>query len=254
MPGRQSAPIMLSLTGRLLQRVVRFCCARPALTVFVAFALAALGVGYAAHSLTLETSKFHMLPLHQRYATLYRDYAEDFGQLEDIVVVVQSPEVETSTAYATRLAGVLRAGALGTARISYRIDASRIEAHALLYLPLDTLRDTLQTVATHEELLADFAATPTLAQLVDGINQSVGATFLPDVFGPRAQDEPNPAPTRLLRHLLTQMSERIDGQPYRSPWESVFAAAIPPPNGGYFLSHDQRLLYVVIDLVHAPRP
>jgi len=128
-----------------------------------------------------------------------------------------------------------------------------MEARALLYLPIATLQDTLQTVATHEELLADFAATPTLAQLVDGINQSVGATFLPDVFGPGAQDEPNPAPTRLLRDLLTQMSERIDGQPYRSPWESLFAVAIPPPNGGYFLSHDQRLLYVVIDLVDAPR-
>ena len=253
MPGARSAPNMLSLTGRLLQRLVQVCCARPALTVVVAFALAALGVGYAAHSLTIETSKFHLLPLHQRYATLYKDYAEDFGQLEDIVVVVQGPAVDTSTAYAARLAGVLRDGALGTARVSYQVDARRMEAHALLYLPLATLQDTLQTVATHEELLADFAATPTLAQLVDGINQSVGATFLPDVFGPGARDEPNPAPTRLLRDLLTQMSERIDGQPYRSPWESLFAAAIPPPNGGYFLSHDQRLLYVVIDLVDAPR-
>ena len=253
MPAPRSAPNVLSLTGRLLQRVVQVCCARPALTVLVAFALAALGVGYAAHSLTIETSKFHLLPLHQRYATLYKDYAEDFGQLEDIVVVVQSPAVDTSTAYAARLAAVLRDGALGTARISYRVDARRMEAHALLYLPIATLQDTLQTVATHEELLADFAATPTLAQLVDGINQSVGATFLPDVFGPGAKDEPNPAPTRLLRDLLTQMSERIDGQPYRSPWESLFAAATPAPNGGYFLSHDQRLLYVVIDLVDAPR-
>ena len=253
MPAPRSAPNVLSLTGRLLRRVVQVCCARPALTVLVAFALAALGVGYAAHSLTIETSKFHLLPLHQRYATLYKDYAEDFGQLEDIVVVVQSPAVDTSTAYAARLAAVLRDGALGTARISYRVDARRMEAHALLYLPIATLQDTLQTVATHEELLADFAATPTLAQLVDGINQSVGATFLPDVFGPGAKDEPNPAPTRLLRDLLTQMSERIDGQPYRSPWESLFAAATPAPNGGYFLSHDQRLLYVVIDLVDAPR-
>ena len=114
----------------------------------MAFVFAALGVGYAAHSLTIETSKFHLLPLHQRYATLYKDYAEDFGQLEDIVVVVQSPAVDTSTAYAARLAGVLRDGALGTARISYRVDARRIEAHALLYLPIDTLRDTLETVAT----------------------------------------------------------------------------------------------------------
>src|SRR4029077_7479231 len=176
--------VPLSLTGRILQTLVRLSCARPGLTVSVAFALAALGAGYAAHSMTLETSKFHLLPLHQRYATLYKDYAEDFGQLEDIVVVVQSPVLETSTAYAARLAALLREGALGTARITYRLDASRLEAQALLYLPIDTLRNTLDTVAGQEELLADFAATPTLDRLVNGINQSIGGSFLPGVFAP----------------------------------------------------------------------
>jgi hopanoid biosynthesis associated RND transporter like protein HpnN len=232
---------------------VRLCCARPALTVVVALAAAAAGVGYAAHSLTLETSKFHLLPLHQRYATLYKDYAEDFGQLEDIVVVVESPAVETSTAYAARLAGILRAGALGTARVSYRIDANHLEAHALLYLPLDTLRATLASVASQEELLADFAATPTLDRLVDGINQHFGATFLPGAFGAGGEDEANTAHILLLRDLLTQMSARIDGAPYRSPWTSLIAAPTVAPDGGYFLSHDRRLLFVVIDLADAPR-
>ena len=221
----------------------------------MAVAFAALGAGYAAHSLTLETSKFHLLPLHQPYAALYKDYAEDFGQLEDIVVVVEGPEIETSTAYAARLAGVLRQGALGTARISYRIDASRREAHGLLYLPLDTLRTMLDTVASQEELLGDFAAAPTLDRLVAGINQSIGATFLPGVFGPGGRDEPTtaPAPARLLRDLLTQMLERLDGGPYRSPWANLIAAPTLVPDAGYFLSHDRRLLYVVIDLVEVPR-
>jgi len=245
--------VTLSLTARILQAVVRLSCARPALTVSVAFALAALGTGYAAHSLTLETSKFHLLPLHHRYAALYKDYAEDFGQLEDIVVVVESPAVETSTAYAAGLAQALRDGGLATARISYRIDASRLEAHALLYLPLDTLRATLDTVASHEELLAHFAAAPTLDRLVEGINQSIGATFLPGVFGPGAEERANAAPTRLLRDVLTQMSERIDGRPYRSPWGNLFGAPTVAPDGGYFLSHDRRLLFVVIDLVETPR-
>jgi hypothetical protein len=227
---------------------------RPALTVSVGIVLAALGTGYAAHSLTLETSKFHLLPLHQRYATLYKDYAEDFGQLEDIVVVVESPAVETSTAYAARLAEGLRAGALGTARVSYRIDASRLEAHALLYLPLDTLRATLDSVASQEDLLADFAATPTLDRLIAGINQHVGAAFLPGVFGPGGESEASTgASTRLLGDLLTQMSARIDGGPYLSPWTNVIAAPTLAPDGGYFLSNDRRLLFVVIDLADAPR-
>ena len=232
---------------------MRFCCARPALTVLVALAAAAAGAGYAAYSLTLETSKFHLLPLHQRYAALYKSYAEDFGQLEDIVVVVESPAVETSTAYAARLAGILRTGALGTARVSYRIDANRLEAHALLYLPLDTLRDTLAIVASQEELLSDFAATPTLDRLVDSINQHLGATFLPGAFGAGGQDEGDPAPTVLLRDLLTQMSATIDGGPYRSPWTTLIAAPTVAPDGGYFLSDDRGLLFVVIDLADAPR-
>jgi len=244
----------LPLTGRILQTVVRLCCARPALTVFLGFAFAALGAGYAAHSLTLETSKFHLLPPNQRYATLYKHYSEDFGQLEDIVVVVQSPAAGTSTAYAARLAGVLRDGALATARVSYRIDPSRLEARALLYLPLDRLQDTLNTVASQEDLLRDFAATPTLDRLVDGINQYIGANFLPGVFGPGAEEEANTAPTRLLRDLLTQMSERLDGRPYRSPWGSLFAApARALADDGYFFSHDRRLLYIVIDLADVPR-
>jgi hypothetical protein len=243
----------LSLTGRILRTVVRCSCARPALTVVTAVVLAALGVGYAADALRLETSKFHLLPLHQPYATLYKEYAEDFGQLEDIVVVVQSPTVATSAAYAARLASVLRDGALGTTRVSYQVDASRLQAQALLYVPLDTLQDTLRTVASQEELLADFAATPTLDRLVEGINQYIGSTFLPGVFGPGAPEEATRAPTRLLGDLLVQTSEAIDGGPYRSPWTNLFGAPIPSPDGGYFLSPDRRLLYVVVDLASTPR-
>jgi len=241
------------LTARILQAVVRLCCLRPTVTVSVAVVLAALGAGYSAHSLRLETSKFHLLPLGQRPAVLYKEYAEDFGQLEDIVVVVESPAVEVSTVYAARLAGVLRAGALGTARVSYRIDASRLEAQALLYLPLDTLRATLDAVAGQEDLLADFAATPTLDRLVAGINQHFGAAFLPGAFGPGGENEAGTAPIRLLRDLLMQMTARIDGGPYRSPWTNLIAAPLLAPDGGYFLSQDRRLLFVVIDLAAAPR-
>ncbi len=72
-------------------------------------------------------------------------------------------------------------------------------------LPLDTLRGMLQTVASQGDLLASVAPTPTLDRLVDGVNQYVGATFLPGVFGPGTEEEANTAPTHLLRDLLRRL-------------------------------------------------
>ena len=117
----------------------------------------------------------------------------------------------------------------------------------------EALRDLLDSTASQEELLATFAATPTLDRLVDGINQYVGAVLLPSVFG-AAEVEVNTAPARLLHALLGGMSEGLDGRPYRSPWVTVVAAPVPAlANNGYFFSDDNRLLYVVIDLAEAPR-
>jgi hypothetical protein len=54
---------------------------------------------------------------------------------------------------------------------------------------------------------------------------------LPRDPGSRARpSRATPAPTRLLRDLLTQMSERIDGPPYRSPWGSLIAAPALAPS------------------------
>ena len=254
MPDRGPRPPPLSLTARLLRSAVRVCCVRPALTVIVGFALAALGGGHAWQALTLQTSKFHMLPANQPYATLYKSYSEDFGQLEDIVVVVQGPAVEVSTAYAARLAQVLRDGPLPTARIGYRLDVAHLQGRALLYLPIEQLRDVLDTVALQEDLLTGFAATPTLDRLVAGINQNVGGGFLPNVFGAGGAQEASRASTSLLRELVTRMAERLDGGPYRSPWVTlVRGPGVTPEADHYFLSPDGRLLYVVIALADAPR-
>jgi hopanoid biosynthesis associated RND transporter like protein HpnN len=258
MSPRRLPPARPRWTGRLLRRVVALSCARPLLTIGLAVGLAVMALGYSAHALKLETSKFHLLPLHKPYAALYKNLAEDFGQLQDIVVVVEGPTVETATAYAARLVQALRAGRgpddpVGRARISYRADTSRLEPHALLYVPVERLRQTLDTIASQEDLLAEFAADPTLDRLVDGINQYLGATALPSALGPESAPPPPEAPVRLVEDFLTRMAARIDGQPYRSPWSGLLAAPTLGADGGYFLSPDRRLLYVVVDLGEAAR-
>src|SRR5205807_10638430 len=87
-----------------------------------------------------------------------------------------------STAYAARLTGALGAGALANARVTYRLDAADLEGRAILYLPVASLQDLLDTLGSQEDVLGDFAVRPTLDRLVASINQGVGGGFLPAAF------------------------------------------------------------------------
>ena len=188
-PARHPALSSRSLTGKLLQRLVRLCCARPAVTVSLGVALAALGVGYAAHSLTLETSKFHLLPLHQRYASLYKDSCRGLrparghrrGRAKPSRRNLHGLRGSPGRRPARRRASGQRASAIGSTPATSR-------SAALLYLPLDTLRDTLDTVASQEELLADFAATQRSTGSSTASTSTSARCFLPAALGPGAAE------------------------------------------------------------------
>jgi predicted RND superfamily exporter protein len=78
------------MTARWLSILVRVSTARPWLTVGVALVLAAVALAYTARGLTFQTSNLRLLPATAPYAVRYAQYLEDFGELNDIVVVVQA--------------------------------------------------------------------------------------------------------------------------------------------------------------------
>src|SRR3972149_31740 len=102
--------IAISRTGRLLRRLVRAACRRPNLTALVSLALAALALVYTFGALTFRTATRDLLPPGQRYATLLTEYLRDFGELDDITVVVEGRTLEESKAYASRLVREIRRG------------------------------------------------------------------------------------------------------------------------------------------------
>ena len=95
--------IAISRTGRVLRRLVRLSCRRPAVTVAISLLLAAAAVAYTAHALTFKTSTRALLPQDAGYVVRYTEYAKEFGELEDIVVVVEAGSFEGARAYAARL-------------------------------------------------------------------------------------------------------------------------------------------------------
>ncbi len=241
---------MIARTGRLLRGVVRAACRRPLLTVCCSLALAGLGLAYTLQTLTFETDSLDLLPPGKRYAALYRDYSSDFGELDDIVVVVQGRTVAESKAYAERLVRELRGGPIRFHRLAYRIDPQAFEGRALLYLSPAELREIRDKILDHQAFLEAFAATPSLDQFIAGISQQIAQGLVGHFFDLEPRAPGTAADLRSLREFLEQVSARLDRPvPYRSPWGAWLPAGGAAEDAGVFLSEDKRLLFILADPV-----
>lgn len=240
--------IPISRTGRLLRQLVRVSCARPIVTVLLSILLAVVGVGYTLHALAFKTSGRDVLPQSAAYVKRYIEYAKNFGELEDIVVVVEARSFEGAKAYAARLVQELRSGPVKFERVSYRIDPKQFEGNQLLYLPTGELKEIRDKIFDHQEFMESFAGDPSLARLLEGVNTQMAAAFVSNLFDLGLNDKDLPVDTRFLRMLLEQISGRLDHPtPYRSPWGTLFSFGNESPDAGYFLSEDKSLLFILVE-------
>ena len=233
-------------TGRLLRGLVRVSCARPRVTVLVAVLLAALSLAYASHSLGFRTGQSSLLP-RTGYMERYHEYERVFGDLDDLVIVVDAPSLPEAQAYAARLVQELRTRAVPLTRLTYRIDLKQFEGRALLYLPKERLAEIRDKIFDYQEFMEAFAGRPTLDQLIDGIATQIANSFVSGFLDLGLSDPKGSLDLRFIDDLVTQVSGRLDRPaPYRSPFGSLFSfGGMDEASAGYFLSDDRRLLFIL---------
>ena len=172
-------------------------------------------------------------------------HLRDFGDLNDIIVVVASPEPEAAKAYSVRLASELAAAGLG--RISYRLETASLQGNALLYLSradLTTLRDRL---LDYEDVLKTYAAHPTLVRLLESLNEQM-ANAMALGFLDLGLDHASQGDFRFLRAILEAVA-RLDGKAGNaSPWSAALLGnGLGGQDAGWFFSADRRLLFVLVE-------
>ncbi|MGH7316798.1 MAG: MMPL family transporter, partial [Candidatus Rokuibacteriota bacterium] len=134
-------------------------------------------------------------------------------------------------------------------RVAYRIDPKRFEGRQLLYLSTAELREIRDKIFDHQEFMEGFAGDPSLARLLEGVNNQMAAAFVSNLFDIGLQDSDLPVDTRFLRVLLDQMASRLERPAlYRSPWGTLFSfGEDSPDDAGYFLSDDKSLLFILVE-------
>jgi len=89
-------------TGRALRGIVRLSCAKPRITVLLAVLLDAVSVAHAVRHLGFKTDQAGLLP-RSTFIERYKDYERRFGDLDDLVIVVDARSLPEAQAYAARL-------------------------------------------------------------------------------------------------------------------------------------------------------
>jgi uncharacterized protein len=244
-----TAPV--STTGRLLRQLPRVAASHPVWTLTLAVLLASAGVIHALTTLTLATSQRDLLPQGQPYIQRYVEYAREFGDLDDIAVAVDASSLTEAKEYATRLVRELRARRVPLKRIAYRIDPKQFEGRGLLYLSAERLGEIRDTIYDNQELMEAFAARPTLDTLVQGIASQVASGFASGFLDLGLSASKGAVDLRFVEDVVGQISQRLDRPvPYRSPFGALFAVGDrEEASAGYFLSEDQRLLFILVEPV-----
>ncbi len=217
------------------------------MTVAASLLLAVGASVYTLYALDFLASPLRLLPQRARYVVLLNQYTQDFEELDDIIVAVESPSPSRAKRYADRLVEVLRHEGL-TSRITYRIDPRFFDGRGLLYLPSDDLVRLRDRLFDYDELIASYAARPTLAGLVEDLNLQFANAMALGFLDLGLGDDRN-TDLRFLAAVVGEIDGRLHSDaPYASPWGAGFTlGSLDDPDGDYFFSSDKRMLFVFVE-------
>jgi len=124
---RSPLAVPLTLVTRL---VIRF----PRATLIVAVVLALAALTYTALRLELRTSRLDLLNPHSAYNQLWLRYIDEFGDQDDVVVVVEGDDTARITAVMDEIAKVLSRETDHFAHVLHKVDLTRLRAKGLYQL------------------------------------------------------------------------------------------------------------------------
>ncbi len=211
---------------RLLIALVRTVCRYPITILILSAALCALSLYAAIFHLQYHTQRSDLISPHKECQQRWHDYIKEFGDDDDIVVVVKGSERGRMVAALEQVADRIRQQPTLFDRLFYKADLRPLHNRALMMLPLEQIRTIQQNLGGDmRELLSD--ADPTkftspwrrlsLLSLLIRAGDS-----LPDGQPLSAQDVQFFTQLRAVTRAAGSYLD--DPKKYSNPWSSLMAS------------------------------
>lgn len=214
-----------TLVQRLLVGLVTGVCHRPRLVLLAALALSAVSLYAFCTRLEYRTQRTDLVNPDKDYQRRWQQYLAEFGNDDDMVVVVQGDDRDRMRAALEALADGVRAQPGRFDRLFYKVDLRPLQDRALLYLPAGQIAQIQENLAGMRPLLEMGSLgweLFTFDRLVHEAGQRLDNL--------RPGESPGPADQQFFTQFLaisrSAAAALHDPAGYRNPWRSLVT---PPP-------------------------
>jgi len=240
MPQEESS--LLALPLRYLTRLVlRF----PIPTVALAVAAALAALALSGSRLGFRTSRLDLLSSECTYNRLWIEYINEFGDEDDVVVVVEGANRQQVVPVLEEISTTLQHHDRLFHAVLHEVDLSKIRRKGLHYLEPDELREIEHFLDEIEPILDGNWTRLNLGNIAGGM-----CTALENANSAQAEVAQMATATKLGRLAESLLSLTGTRAFYESPWPEMpcSVATISELNSEYLLTNEGRLGFVLLRL------
>lgn len=241
--------------AQALAWVSGWCCRHPWLVVAAVLVSCGLSLAYTWRHLTFHTQRTDLLNKRKDYYQRWQQYLAEFGDDDDMVVIVQGDDRVRMRLAIDELAERIERQPARFDRLFYRVDARGLRKRALLFLPTEQIRqiqDSLKNMSLLLEppvlgaLNSHFGwQMLTVLQLLNEGDRRANSLATDSV----ARPEQDPMLRQLNAICRSAVAALRDPAAYRNPWVSILPDSphqdlLAEPQ--YFFSADGRLAFLMV--------
>jgi hopanoid biosynthesis associated RND transporter like protein HpnN len=236
-----------SFLARLLGELAAAVCRRPGWFFWPQIALFVACIFYTVAYLQFDTNRDDLVGSDKKYHQNYLRFKKEFPQQDDLVVVIESENLEKNRQFAERLGVKLEADTNLFRDVFYKGDLQMMGSKALLFVPENDLADLKKTLSDDLPFIQQFTQTTNLVSFFETVN----TTFRTAPRETNAQTESLVQTLPALTSILSQATDSLNrpGTPPSPGVTALFSAGDAASSQSYITFNHGKIFLVTS---HAP--
>jgi len=161
----------------------------PLILVVFALVLSALSIVYTRNNLEFLTGRDDLMPKNSQFHRDYREYRQEFGDQEDIVVVIESDDPEKAGRFGKELYGRLLKKRDVFREVFYPNGLPFFQKNGLLFMPYDDLVALHDNLLKAKPILKELSASPSVQTLFTSLTSQMDSYMATDPGAPGSQEQ-----------------------------------------------------------------